>query len=39
MAKQNFLNTRAISTDYALNTHNTVNNLMSLAKSKKQGNA
>jgi hypothetical protein len=38
LAKQNFLNTRAVPTDYALNTHNTVNNLMSLAKVKKQGN-
>lgn len=35
-AKQNFLNTRVVPTDYALNTHNTVNNLMSLAKAKKQ---
>ncbi len=38
-AKQNFLNTRVVPTDYALNTHNTVNNLMSLAKAKKQQNA
>jgi len=36
VAKQNFLNTRVVPTDYALNTHNTMNNLMSLAKAKKQ---
>jgi len=35
-AKQNFLNTRVIPTDYAALTHNTVNNLMSLAKAKKE---
>ncbi len=34
-AKQNFLSTRVIPTDYAALTHNTVNNLMSLAKAKK----
>lgn len=36
IAKQNFLNTQVVPTDYALSTHNTVNNLMSLAKAKKQ---
>jgi hypothetical protein len=36
-AKQNFLNTRVIPTDYAANTHNMVDNLMSLAKTKKTG--
>jgi hypothetical protein len=34
LAKQNFLNTRVVPTDYALNTHNTMNNLMDLAKAK-----
>ena len=36
-AKQNFLNTRVVPTDYAANTHNMVDNLMSLAKTKKTG--
>ena len=36
-AKQNFLNTRVVPTDYAANTHNMIDNLMSLAKTKKTG--
>ncbi len=34
--RQNFLNTRLAQTEYPLNTHNMVDNLMSLAKAKLQ---
>ncbi|NDF98235.1 MAG: hypothetical protein EB101_04780 [Chitinophagia bacterium] len=33
-AKQNFLNTRLAQTEYPLNTHNMVDNLMSIARAK-----
>ena len=35
-AKQNFLNTRLQQTDYPLNTHNMMDNLMSIARAKLQ---
>jgi hypothetical protein len=34
-AKQSFLSTRVVPTDYPVLDHNTVNNLMTLAKAKK----
>jgi hypothetical protein len=33
---QNFLNTRTVNPEYPLNTHNMMNNLLSLAKAKIQ---
>jgi hypothetical protein len=35
-ARQNFLNTRLAQTDYPVNTHNMVNNLMNIARAKLQ---
>ena len=35
-AKQNFLNTRLAETEYPLNTHNMLDNLMSIARAKLQ---
>ena len=36
-AKQNFLNTKVLTTDYPQHSHNMIDNLMSLAKAKKEG--
>lgn len=37
-AQQNFLNTKLVQTDYPLNTHNMMDNLMSIARAKLQKN-